>query len=918
MKRTHTLLTGLIAGAASLAGGSWWLLRRPLPQIDGSLMIDGLLDEVEIIRDEGGVPHIFAETAHDLFFAQGFVHAQDRLWQMDFQRRLVAGRLSEVLGAATLDTDRWMRILQLRRHTEADWERASDEARRGLQAYAKGVNRFIETTPALPFEFTLLRYDPEPWTPVDSLSWSKLMAFALSGDWDSEIIRARLIDRLGPERAARLAGRYPSENPIIVPDIDYAALGDAMLEHSDHLDTLARGNLSASNSWAVAGSRSAAGKPLLANDPHLLMRIPGIWYENHLVGGGYNVAGASWAGVPAVLIGHNEHIAWGITAGMADVQDLFIERFHADDPHRYQVNGEWQPAEVQREEIRVRGRTQPEVEDVVVTRHGPIITSLAPDETQPLALRWPGYDPDAGTIDGFLRLNRARNWDEVRGALAKHTVPAINLTYADVDGNIGYQFAGKIPMRRQGNGRVPVPGWTDEHEWAGYVPFDELPREYNPDSGFVVTANNKPVDDDYPHDLGNGFRPGYRARRIMELIESREKHDRSSFAAIQFDQLSIPMQHLAERVAQLDFDSDDPELEVALNHLRDWDGVMGKDAIGATLAHTTLVQLQQTLFAGELGSLADSYLGKGFHPALAPISGMAATSLTVVLDILDAPAPAWLAGRPVDEVLARSFCSTVEQLREELGRDPSQWRWGALNQLTLEHPLGTLPALGRLLNRGPYPAGGDPYTVWPNAARFHPDCRDFHSSSYRTVIDLADWARCVAVCPPGQSGHPASPHYADQIADWQAGRYHPMLWHRDDIEAAAEGVLALKPASKKIDLGIGPDREGEPAVLEVLTEIGQRLAERIAGRLGSGKDLPPELSYDEPDTEYAYTVYWVKVTRDWSDARRRVVASEVAQVLAQPDFEANPVERRYTVPELEGRYSGLSLTAPARALQAWE
>lgn len=416
MKRTKTTFGAVAASLAGLAGSIWWLLRRSIPQTDRSMTLAGLLAEVEVIRDAWGVPHIYADTAHDLFFAQGFVHAQDRLWEMDFQRRLVAGRLSEILGATTLEIDRWMRVLGLRRQSEADLQVMSDEARRALEAYARGVNRFIETAPALPVEFTLLHYQPEPWTPVDSLSWTKMMAFGLSDNWDTEIIRARLIDRLGPSRAAHLEAGYLADNPVIVTEIDYASLGESAFERRATAGAFS-GDSSASNSWVVSGTRSTTGKPLLANDPHLLMRIPGIWYENHLVGADYDVIGASLPGVPAVIIGHNARIAWGLTAGLADVQDLYVERFHPDDPHLYQVNGEWRPAEVRHEEIRVRGRRRPVIEEVVVTRHGPVITKLAPVETQPLALRWSGYEPDAGSTDAMLKLNRARAWEDVLRAL---------------------------------------------------------------------------------------------------------------------------------------------------------------------------------------------------------------------------------------------------------------------------------------------------------------------------------------------------------------------------------------------------------------------------------------------------------------------------------------------------------------------
>ncbi|MFQ5594508.1 MAG: penicillin acylase family protein, partial [Anaerolineae bacterium] len=900
--------------ALGLATGTWHLLRRPLPQTSGTLDIGDLLDDVEIIRDRWGVPHIYADTAHDLFFAQGFVHAQDRFWQMDFQRRLVAGRLSEVLGSTTLEIDRWMRVLGLRRQVEADLQTVSDEARRVLEAYAKGVNRFLETTPALPMEFTLLHYQPEPWMPVDSLSWAKMMAFGLSENWTTEIIRALIIGRIGPDRASRLDGVYPPENPVIVPDVEYAGLGESALKRQARADAFA-GDLGASNSWVVSGKRSATGKPLLASDPHLLMRIPGIWYENHLVGAGYNVTGASLPGVPAVIIGHNERIAWGLTAGLADVQDLYIERFHPSYPHLYRVNGEWQPAQILQEEISVRGRRRPVVEEVVVTHHGPIITDLAPQESQPLALRWSGYEPDAGSTDCFLKLNRATNWEDVLEALEDHSVPVLNVTYADIDGNIGYQFAGKIPIRRSGDGLTPVPGWTDEYKWEGYLPLEELPRSFNPDSGYIVTANNKPAGDDYPHNLGRGWRPGFRARRIAELIGARTHHDRASFETIQVDLLSIPMQRLARRVARLQLD--DPQLRSAQADLAYWDGVMDKDAVGATLAYTTMVHFRRALFAEELGPVAEYYLGRGFQPLLQPISGTAAQNVEVALATLDRPEETGVTERPLDELLASNFKAAVAQLKQALGPNMSTWRWGAVNRLHLVHPLGIVRPLGRLLNRGPYPAGGDPFTVWPNAIRIQPYYDDFHSASYRMIVDLADLDASVSVCPTGQSGHPASPHYADQLADWQAGRYHAMLWHREAVTAAAEGTLHLRRAPRSSAIGL--DTESAPPTLSLgsLLATIRRLSRQVMGEASEKPRLPAELDYDKPKLEYAYTVFWVKQTREWNADKRQAVADALAWVLNSPDFAANPTERRYMVAGLEGQYSGLSLTALGRVLRAW-
>ena len=914
MNRRHKGLTTLASVLASLIGGTWWLLHRPLPRSRGRLTLGGLLEEVEIHRDRWGVPHIYAATTRDLFFAQGFVHAQDRLWQMEFQRRLAAGRLSEVLGKATLDVDRWVRTLGLYRTAQKSYAGLSDRARRALDAYAAGVNAFLESGHPLPVEFTLLRYRPEPWSPVDSLTWASMMALGLSTGWDAKIIRARLIQRLGPQRAATLEGGYPPDNPVILPEIDYAALGESALRRqatAGPTSDIGAG----SNSWVVAGERSVTGKPLLANDPHLMLQIPGIWYENHLVGAGYNVIGASLPGLPSVIIGHNDRIAWGLTASMADVQDLYIERFHPDDPYRYQVNDTWQEAEVYREEIRVRGCREPVIHQVVVTRHGPIITDLAPGESQPLALRWVAQEVGDGTLEAFLRVNRARDWEEFRAALRHLVTPVLNWVYADVDGNIGYQLAGRIPVRRRGNGQVPVPGWTDEYEWEGTIPFDELPRSFNPPSGYIVTANNKPVGDDYPYFLGTGWAPGYRAQRITEMIERRATHDRESFQVIQTDWLSIPAQRIAQRLTRLW--TDDPELSRALEILRVWDGQMHPRSVAATLAYTTLIHLRRRLFAAALGELADAYLGKGFHPLLRPVSGYAARSFEAAFQVLEDLDSPWLAGRSPDDVLQEALHDAVAELRARFGPDMASWRWGRVNRLTLVHPLGTVRPLGRLFNRGPYEVGGDPFSPWPNAGRYQAYYDYFHSASYRLIVDLSDLTRSVSVMFPGQSGHPGSPHYANQIDDWLLGRYHPLLWEQEAVREKATDMLTLIPESQRIS--IGPISEGSrmrgPTTARATAVVRQWL--QVLPRARSRKPtLPPELDYEAPNSELSYTMHWLKTTWEWDAGRRQAVAEAVARIMARPDFDPNPTERRYQVPGLEGCYSGLSLVALARVLRS--
>jgi len=534
------LMLAIVLVTALIALIIYWLIYRPLPGINGTVRVKGLRDRVEVIRDRWGIPHIYAGNEEDLFFAQGYVHAQDRLWQMEVHRRLASGTLAEILGGIALEADRFSRIIGFRRAAQADLALLDEETRRYLEAYSRGVNAFIETHRSrLPLEFTLLRHKPAPWTPLDTAAFAKFMGWALSCNWESELLRASLIEILGPERAAELEPPYPESNPIIIQSSKFKAQSSNIstgINRQDVATTLSGlskvqrkvacfsssgGTGEGSNNWVINGARSVTGKPLLANDPHLSPMMPSIWYENHLVGGDFAVTGASMPGIPGVVLGHNHRIAWGATNAYPDVQDLYLERLRTTSSGcpEYEFRGKWERAQVVREEIKVRGRREPVVEEVVITRHGPIISGLLTGEAPPLALRWVGHQPSP--MLQSLRFNRARNWEEFVASLRSWSVPAQNMVYADVEGNIGYYMAGQVPIRAKGLGLVPVPGWTGEYEWTGYIPFEELPQAYNPPTGYIASANNKIVGEDYPYFLTLEPLPGYRARRIVDLIEAR-------------------------------------------------------------------------------------------------------------------------------------------------------------------------------------------------------------------------------------------------------------------------------------------------------------------------------------------------------------------------------------------------------------
>jgi penicillin amidase len=795
-------LAAVAAGGAAAVGGYLGLVKRPLPKVSGELRLPGLTAPAEVVRDQWGVAHVYAEDLHDLVLAQGYVHAQDRLWQLDLNRRLVAGRLAEVLGPVAVPVDRWMRTLSLRHTAEQEPGLVTGEELALLEAYAAGVNARIAEG-RLPVEFALLRYRPEPWTPVDSFGWVKMMAWTLSVNWETEILRAQLVARLGPELAAQLEPPYRPGLPYIVPDdVDYSCIGGAAVRRSEAAARLAGpgavGGLG-SNSWVVAGSRTRTGKPLLANDMHLALTIPAIWYENHLSAPGFEVTGVSFPGLPGVVAGHNGAVAWGFTNGFADVQDLYLERVRRTDDGglEYEVEDGWAAAEVRRETIAVKGQDAV-VEEVVVTRHGPVINGLAAEHAgeQPLALRWTAHEPNA-MLGVLFRMNRVRSCAELREVLRDWHGPVQNVVYADVDGAIGYTHAGRVPVRAKGDGRLPVPGWTGEYEWAGHIPYEDLPHLADPPSGVIVTANNRVADAGYPYWLGNDFVSGNRAQRIGELLAAAGVVDADTVRGMHQDQVSVAARTVVDVLAGLP--ADDAQLQAVLRRMRAWDATLGADSPEAAVYEVLVHTLSRRLLEPRLGPLTEHYLGKGITPVLAETSLLGERCREWLLTILAEPDSPWFdlgGGERRDDQLLVALRETVERLTAELGEGMDSWAWGRLHTLTLRHTLGARAPLDRLFNRGPVPMGGDADTVWNSmVAPFDPaDSRlPMIGPPFRFIADLGDLDRSLGQLLPGQSGQPSSRHYADNVDAWLAGEYHPMLVDRRSVLAQATKTLRLLP-----------------------------------------------------------------------------------------------------------------------------
>lgn len=806
------------AGLVAVAGGTYYtLMRRPLPKTKGALHMQGLHEPVDVITDRYGVPHIYAQNEDDLYFAQGFVHAQERLWQMEFNRRLGSGQLAEIFGEVALEIDRFTRRLGLHRASLSAVEHIPEYSRHILEAYAQGVNAGIDhNRNKLPIEFTLLRFKPTPWRITDSIQWSKMMGWNLAGNWETEVIRARIVARLGAERAAKLEAGYDPSHPLIIPPgVEYRGINSGLLEQYQQLKQLSGfGTLGASNNWVIDGTMTITGSPILCNDPHLGQAAPSIWYECHLVAGDIDVIGAGFPGAPGIVIGHNQHIAWGLTNAISDVEDLYIEKFNPQNPNQYEYMGKWEEAQVAREEIKIKGAKAPVIEEVRITRHGPILTSIqssssidlssqngakADSGELQLALRWTGLEKHA-IISAPQKMARATTAEEFRAALRDWDQPPQNIVFADTHGNIGYVMAGAVPIRAKGQALLPSPGWTGEYEWTGYISFEELPQTFNPERHFIVTANNRVVDDNYPYYITHEWLNGYRAQRIRDLLTSKGKLALSDMATIQADQYSLPAVEIVPHMLKIQVNT--PLEKDVLDVLRTWNYILAPDSAAAAIYTTFLYKLERIVFSallGDDGTLIRSYLGAG-STMLAPLNAYASRSKPLLIRLLNEHDDNWFADSVVptspkswDEALSSAFDATVEDLRNKLGNNVSRWKYGAIHKMTFAHPLGRVKALESIFNRGPYAVGGDIDTVNTGATLPNQPETVVTVPSYRQIVNLADLKASLSGHAPGQSGHPASKHYADFIKPWLNVEHHPQLFERRMIEENAAGVLQLMP-----------------------------------------------------------------------------------------------------------------------------
>ncbi len=840
------LLLGLL-----LVGFATYTVRQSFPLESGAITLPNLQAEVKVQRDKWGIPHIYAANSHDLFMAQGYIHAQDRFWQMDFWRHIGSGRLAEMFGASQVETDKYLRTMGWARVAQQEIKLVNPEMKAYLQAYADGVNAYLgeHQGSAISLEYTVLKflnpgYKPELWQPLHSLTWGKVMAYDLGRNFQSEIERTILLKTLTLAQVEELFPPYPQDLPVILPESPKSKIKEQEDSNDPEMMALGIENVTpalesinkptialekligpagigiGSNNWVISGDRTATGKPILANDPHLAVQMPSIWYEVGLHCSiksdecPYNATGFSFAGMLGVIIGHSDRIAWGVTNVEPDVMDLYIEKINPKNPNQYEVNGKWVDMQLLPETILVAG-SKPIVQTVRYTRHGPILSDVspnlqelkaegqgagskganlvplppapAPPASYAVSLRWTALEPS--TLGYAIPLlNRAQNWQDFREAARNYDVPAQNLVYADVDGNIGYQMPGKFPIRAKGNGRYPVPGWTDEYEWQGYIDFEQLPKSYNPPQGYIVTANNL-VQSKYPYLITTDWVYGYRAKRIVEMIsQAAGPISLLDVQLMQGDTRNLNAQTLVPLLQAISFNT--PRLKAAQKLLQDWNLQLGMTSSTAALFEVFWKHLLTDTFHDQLPK---KYYPDGGDRWYA-----------VVKNIVKQPDSLWWDNRNTpkvenrDQILKQAFTEAVDELEKIQSKDPKFWNWGKLHTINFRNAtLGKsgVAAIEALFNRGAFATAGNGETVNANRWRANHSFEVVDIPSLRMIVDLGNLDNSVAIHTPGQSGHAFHKHYNDMVDPWRKVEYHPMLWAQKTVANNTSATLRLVPRS---------------------------------------------------------------------------------------------------------------------------
>ena len=779
-KKWLLAIVGFLAVVAiALFIGFTWFMNKSKPVIDGELAVNVLEQDVSVTRDDKGVPHIFAQTDADLYRAQGYVQAQDRLFQMDLARRQASGRLSEIIGEATINSDKHFRTFSLRDAAEKSLSAYDAESKQVLEWFAEGVNAFIAEAKeknTLSYEFALLGYEPEDWSVEDSITIGKYMAYDLGGNWNALAFRHWALQNFGEDKAKELFIKYPENASSIIEankENPVAVAGQFQVD-------LLPNEFNGSNNWVVSGEKTASGTPILADDPHLGLSTPSIWYQMHLQSAEQNVSGVIFAGIPGIILGHNDDIAWGVTNVGPDVQDLYIEIPNPDNPTQFRYDGKWEQAEVRDESIKVKDGDTVDFE-VVVTRHGPIMTNLAFKDTEPtaqFAMQWTALQPTA-ELSAILGFNKVKSWNEFEKALEDFKAPAQNFVFASKDGTIAYKANGQIPIRKQGDGQLPVPGDSSDYGWEGFIPWDELPTVVNPKEGFIATANNEVIGEEYPYHITDFWAQPYRFERIKEVLAANDSITVEDMMRLQMDQQNLyAREFLPNLLTSIKSKDHDGKYADIIKLLEEWDMIDAKESGAPLVFHTLMVKLQEVLFKDQMPEDMYKLMSGKFNITDQLLRSAYAGDKSI-----------WMEEQGgVDTTIYKAFELTVAQLEDQFGQNVSKWQWGDFHQLTFDHTLGSAsPILAAYFNAKKVPIGGSKVTVQAadNDAAGNVD----HGASWRFVVDAGDLSSAYHIVGPGQSGHVKSDWYQDQVMDWANGDYHQTFVRKEDIKGT---TLLLK------------------------------------------------------------------------------------------------------------------------------
>jgi len=750
--------------------------EKSLSPIDGELKIHGLKQPVRVARDLWGVAHIYAANQHDLFFAQGFVAAQDRLFQMELWKRAGQGRLAEVLGKSAVERDRYARLLRYRGDMNAEYKSYAPDTSAILTAFTDGINAYIRHLsapggPGPPIDFQVAGFKPEPWRPEDCLS--RMAAYSMTGNARSELIDALLLTKLGPDKALQVIDPDPQVKLDPANGTDYSGLSPELLNGlvggDVRMDFPSRTTSVGSNNWTISGKLTATGKPILANDPHRVIAIPSLRYIVHLVAPGWDVIGSGEPALPGVAIGHNQRIAWGLTIFPVDQQDLYIEELNPANPLQYKRNGKWQAMLTENATIKVKG-SAPETVILKFTEHGPVLWEDVAHH-RALSLRWVGVEPGTAGYLASLSVDQAQNWNEFLSALERWKLPPENMIYADLDGNIGEQSAGLTPIRNW-TGLLPVPGADGKYEWSGFVPLDQLPRTFNPADGWFATANDRTIPKDYKYRVGYAWST-YRIDRIRQVLkgfaEKQHKIEMQDVENLQNDVYSLPADEL---IRMLPRHSDGAEARF-LDMLKDWDRLLRSPSV-----------------PGALYEVWERHLR---NAAMAKIAGSFAGTLPGYLN--NQQAVDYLTSLPADEqqqFLLSTLLDAGHEMEQKAGEDPALWSWGAMHTMTFRHSLDQEPGAQALFDLGPVARPGDGNTVDATGTGSS-GYQQLAGASYREIFDLSDWDNSLAVNTPGQSGNPGSRHYSDLLPLWEAGQYFQLVYSKQAVDQNASDVMTLVP-----------------------------------------------------------------------------------------------------------------------------